>query len=115
MFCACPNVALYLFSLLYIIVDIQAIRSVTKLDVAEVRTMINPPVPIIIVLEAVMVLLTGKVLSFSETRRLLGGGGESFLLLLREFKLEAVTDSRLKMIQPYVDNPIFRYENIVPG
>jgi hypothetical protein len=37
----------------------QAIDGLTKLDVAEIRTMVNPPAAVEVVLEAVMVLLTG--------------------------------------------------------
>ena len=37
----------------------QAIESLTKLDVAEIRTLQNPPVAVAVVLEAVVVLLTG--------------------------------------------------------
>jgi pimeloyl-ACP methyl ester carboxylesterase len=92
---------------------LQAIESLTKLDVAEIRTMSKPPAAVEVVMEAVMVLLTGKVLSFQECRRLLGGG-EAFLLMLREFQLENVTDARLKLVEPYVDNPVFRPENVLP-
>ena len=94
-------------------VALQAIEGLTKLDVAEIRTMSKPPAAVAVVMEAVVGLLTGKTLSFQEARRLLGGG-EAFLLMLREFQLENVTDARLRMIEPYVDNPVFRPENVLP-
>ena len=94
-------------------VALQAIEGLTKLDVAEIRTMSKPPAAVEVVMEAVIGLLTGKTISFQEARRLLGGG-EAFLLMLREFQLENVTDARLRMIEPYVDNPVFRPENVLP-
>ena len=93
-------------------VAVAAIDSLTKLDVAEVRTMTRPPAAVEVVLEAVLALLTGKTMQFADTRRLLGGG-EAFLVMLREFKLEDVSDARLRMVEPYVDNPVFRPENVV--
>ena len=45
-------------SLSYLL-SMKAIESLTKLDVAEIRTLQNPPVAVIVVLEAVVVLLTG--------------------------------------------------------
>ena len=94
-------------------VALKAIEGLTKLDVAEIRTMSKPPAAVEVVMEAVIALLTGKTISFQEARRLLGGG-EAFLLMLREFQLDNVTDSRLRMIEPYVDNPVFRPENVLP-
>ncbi len=91
---------------------VAAIDNLTKMDVAEIRTMVKPPPAVEIVLEAVMSLLTGKVMSFQDTKRLLGGG-EAFLLMLREFRLDDVTDERLRLVEPYVDNPIFRPQNVV--
>ena len=33
--------------------------------------------------------------------------------MLREFRLSEVSDERLKLIEPYVDNPVFRPENVI--
>ena len=92
---------------------VAAIDSLTKLDVAEIKTMFKPPAAVEIVLEAVMCLLTGKTMSFDDTKRLLGGG-EAFLLMLREFRLDDVSDERLRLVEPYVDNPVFRPHNVEP-
>jgi Microtubule-binding stalk of dynein motor len=73
--------------------------------------MVKPPAAVEVVVEAVMSLLTGRIMTFQDTRRLLSGG-EAFLTMLREFKLEDVTDSRLKLVEVYVDNPVFRPENV---
>ena len=53
---------------------------------------VNPPAAVEVVLEAVMVLLTGKMMTFQDTRRLLNGG-EAFLLMLQQFRVEDVTVS----------------------
>ena len=74
--------------------------------------MTKPPAAVEVVLEAVMALLTGRSMTFQDTKRLLGGG-EAFLVMLREFKLEDVTDSRLRLVEPYVDNPVFRPEYVL--
>lgn len=92
---------------------VAAIDSLTKLDVAEIKTMVKPPAAVEVVLEAVMCLLVGKPMTWNETRKLLGGG-EAFLVMLRDFKLEDVTDVRLRLVEPYVDNPVFRPENVLP-
>lgn len=96
----------------YLQAAVAAIDSLTKLDVAEIRTMIKPPAAVEVVLEAVMALLTGKTMTFQDTKRLLAGG-EAFLVMLREFKLEDVTDARLRLVEPYCDNPVFRPENVL--
>lgn len=90
----------------------QAVGSLTKLDVAEIRTLVKPPPAVEVVLEAVMCLLTGRVMTFQDTRRLLGGG-EAFLTMLRDFRLDDVTDARLRLVEPYADNPVFRPQNVV--
>ena len=43
-----------------LLLTLQAIEGLTKLDVAEIRTMSNPPAAVEVVLEAVMLLLTGE-------------------------------------------------------
>eukprot|EP00981_Chlorochromonas_danica_P008761 scaffold2312_cov165-Ochromonas_danica.AAC.1 len=91
----------------------EAIEGLTKLDVAEIRTMVKPPAAVEVVIEAVMILLTGKYMTFKEAYRLLGGG-EAFLAMLKEFDIADVTDKRLQMIELYVDNPLFRPENVLP-
>jgi len=91
----------------------QAIRGLTKMDIAEIRTMTKPHAAVEVVMEAVMALLTGKVMTFKETHRLLGSG-DNFLNMLRDFDISEVTDSRLEAIEPYVDNPLFTPENVQP-
>ena len=66
--------------------------------------MTKPPAAVEIVLEAVMILLTGKVLSFQDIRKLLGSG-ESFLLMMKNFRISDIDDERMILIGPYVDNP----------
>ena len=91
---------------------LKLVEGLTKLDIAEIRTMTKPPAAVEIVLEAVMILLTGKVMGFQEVRKLMGSG-ESFLLMLREFRISDISDERMQMIEPYVDNPVFRPENVI--
>jgi hypothetical protein len=50
-------------------------------------------------------------MSFADTRRLLNGG-EAFLLMLQQFRIEDVTDSRLALAEAYTDNPVFRPKNV---
>jgi pimeloyl-ACP methyl ester carboxylesterase len=90
----------------------RAIESLTKMDVAEIRTMVKPPAAVEVVMEAVMILLTGKQMPFKETHRLLNGG-EAFLSMLKDFNLDDVTEDRLRMMEVYVDNPLFRPENVL--
>ena len=94
-------------------VAIAAVDGLTKLDVAEIRSMVKPPAAVEVVMEAVMILLTGKTMPFRDMHRLLSGG-EAFLMMLREFDLDQVTDERLALVEPYVDNPLFRPENVSP-
>lgn len=91
----------------------KSIEGLTKLDVAEIRTMVKPPAAVEVVIEAVMILLTGKKMSFKESYRLLSGG-EAFLVMLKEFNIDNVSDERLRLVEAYVDNPLFRPENVLP-
>eukprot|EP01038_Epipyxis_sp_PR26KG_P011234 gene11234-15074_t len=93
-------------------IALNAIDGLTKMDVAEIRTMAKPPAAVEVVMEAVMILLTGKAMPFKEVSKLLLGG-EAFLTMLREFDIKSVTEERLRLIEPYVDNPLFRPENVV--
>lgn len=52
-------------------------------------------------------------MSFHDTRRLLKGG-EAFLLMLKTFQIEDITNHRLGMVEGYVDNPVFRPEYVEP-
>ena len=92
---------------------VRLIDGLTKMDIAEIRTMTKPPAAVEIVLEAVMILLTGRVMPYQDIRKLMGSG-ESFLLMLRDFRLSEVSMERLQLIEPYVDNPVFRPENVQP-
>lgn len=91
---------------------IHAIQDLNKLDVAEIRSMTRPPAAVIVVLEAVTAVLTGRIHTFQETRRLLGNG-DVFLQSLRDFQIGSIDSVRLRLVQPYVDNPIFRPEHVV--
>jgi pimeloyl-ACP methyl ester carboxylesterase len=91
----------------------KAIEGLTKLDVAEIRTMIKPPAAVEVVIEAVMILLTGKRMPFKDSYKLLSGG-EAFLVMLKEFKIDDVSDEKLRLVEAYVDNPLFRPENVAP-
>lgn len=92
---------------------LQAIDGLTKMDVAEIRTMTKPHAAVEVVMEAVIVVLTGRVMTFKEAHGLLSNG-EFFLKMLKEFDIADVTDERLKLVEPYVDNPLFRPENVLP-
>jgi len=59
------------------------------MDVAEIRSMSKPPAAVEVVMEAVMILLTGRTVPAKDMHRLLSGG-EAFLLMLREFDIEQV-------------------------
>ena len=53
------------------------------------------------------------MMTFQDTRRLLNGG-EAFLLMLQQFRVEDVTDARLHLAESYADNPVFRPKNVEP-
>lgn len=88
---------------------LKAIEDLTKLDVAEIRIMSKPPPAVVVVLEAVTLLLTGSPLAFPEARKLMGNG-DQFLQMLKDFRPELVDDTKLKLIQPYVENSFFKPE-----
>ena len=90
----------------------QAINLVTKEDIAEAKSWSNPHPAVKIIMEAVMCLLVGRNLTFHESKKVIASG-ERFAILLRDFNLKEVSDARLLLVQPYVDNPVFRPENVV--
>lgn len=53
-------------------------------------------------------------MTFQDTRRLLNGG-EAFLLMLQQFRIDDVTDARLALAEAYADNPVFRPKNVEVG
>uniref|UniRef100_A0A7S3MBB9 SAM domain-containing protein n=1 Tax=Spumella elongata TaxID=89044 RepID=A0A7S3MBB9_9STRA len=92
---------------------LKAIDGLTKMDVAEIRTMAKPHAAVEVVMEAVVVLLTGRAMPFREAHKLLSNG-EFFLQMLKEFDISDVTDEKLRLVEPYVNNPLFRPENVLP-
>ena len=92
--------------------SVSAVLGLTKHDVSEIRRMASPPAAVEVVVEAVLALLTGRALSFQEARRHLAA--DSFLPALHNFRAEDVTDARLRLAEPFADNPLFRPVHVMP-
>eukprot|EP00741_Cyanophora_paradoxa_P024938 tig00000056_g24072.t1 len=86
----------------------KALEALNKKDLSEIKAYTNPPAPVALVMEAVMVLRKSDP-SWAEAKRQLGD--PNFLQQLINFDKDNITDSILSKIgQKYMSNPTFNPE-----
>ncbi|XP_058817897.1 dynein axonemal heavy chain 2-like [Topomyia yanbarensis] len=81
---------------------VEALNSLNKKDMNEIKSYARPPVKVELVLNAVMILLA-KEPTWAEAKRQLGD--QKFLDTLRNFDRNHITDKTLKIIGGFVRNP----------
>ncbi|CAH1104335.1 unnamed protein product, partial [Psylliodes chrysocephalus] len=88
----------------------KALQSLNKKDIDEIKVFQKPPLMVTVVLEAVCLLLGIKP-DWGNAKTLLGD--QNFLKRLQEYDKNRVTDSLLRKLRVYVDNPDFVPEKVV--
>ena len=91
----------------------QAIESIEKTDVAEIKNYKNPPGAVQMVVATVMIVLRGKSTPFKEARAIMSNG-DRFLNEILDFNPEDLADHQYVKLEPYTRNPHYRPDAIKP-
>jgi hypothetical protein len=91
----------------------EAVASLAKSDVAELRSFTNPPPAVTMVASALMVMLTGEQLPWPAAKRVMANG-DRFLAMLAEFHPDSLTADQLRQLRPYIKNLAFHPTKIEP-
>ncbi|CBZ27922.1 putative dynein heavy chain [Leishmania mexicana MHOM/GT/2001/U1103] len=79
-------------------------------DIREVRSFLKPAVRVVLVLEAVLVLLGEKDLSWDRAKLVMSR--MDFIKDLQNYKRDDLSDKTIKAIQKYIHNPDFQPEEV---
>ena len=88
---------------------VEALESLNKQDINEVRSFANPPALVVLVMEAVCVM-KGTTPSWPNAKQLLGES--DFLQSLVDYDKNNIPAKRIKQIEKFIDNPSFAVEKI---
>ena len=94
----------------------QAIACLTKNDVAELRSFSTPPAAVMMVMKAVMLLLTGEIMDWKSSKRVMSNG-ERFLQMMGACirDRERLPSGRIqKLRQKFTSNPNFHPDCVEP-
>ena len=90
-----------------------AIADLSKSDVAELRSFSKPPPAVLMVVSALMILLEGNVLGWTDAKRLMSNG-ERFVNSLLDFDPDEITPNQITLLRPYEANPNFHPQAVAP-
>ncbi|CAJ1027078.1 Dynein heavy chain, N-terminal region 2/Hydrolytic ATP binding site of dynein motor region/AAA domain (dynein-related subfamily)/Dynein heavy chain AAA lid domain/P-loop containing dynein motor region/AAA+ lid domain/P-loop containing dynein motor region D4/Microtubule-binding stalk of dynein motor/ATP-binding dynein motor region/Dynein heavy chain region D6 P-loop domain/Dynein heavy chain C-terminal domain containing protein, putative [Leishmania lindenbergi] len=79
-------------------------------DIREVRSFLKPAVRVVLVLEAVLVLLGEKDLSWDRAKLVMSR--MDFIKDLQNYKRDDISEKTIKSIQKYIKNPDFQPEEV---
>ncbi|XP_055383630.1 dynein heavy chain, cytoplasmic isoform X2 [Condylostylus longicornis] len=89
----------------------NAVKSIKKNHLAEVRSMANPPAPVKLALESVCELLNESTTDWKAIRQIIVK--DSFIPSIVNLKTEDITDDvREKMRTKYLSNPDYNFEKV---
>ncbi|XP_014672955.1 PREDICTED: dynein heavy chain, cytoplasmic-like, partial [Priapulus caudatus] len=89
----------------------EAVKSIKKQHLVEVRSMGNPPAMVKLALESVCLLLGENATDWKQIRTVIIR--DNFITTIVNFDTNDLTDDiRLKMKQKYLDNPDFNFVNV---
>ena len=89
----------------------QAVQSIKKQNLIEVRSMTNPPAPVKLAMESICLLLGEPNNDWKSVRSMIVG--ENFISTIVNFNSENLSDSiRRQMREKYLKNPDYTYEKI---
>merc|ERR1712154_412463 len=88
---------------------VKALEALTKDAVTEVKSYTKPPPIVVSVMSAVMVLLNEEP-SWISAKKLLSDA--NFLLKLKEYDKDSISQKTLKQLKKYTKSKEFSYENV---
>ena len=91
----------------------DALNSLSKGDITEIKSFAKPPETVQMTLEAVCILL-GEKPDWDTAKKLMSDDA-SFLQSLFDFDKDAIPDARLKTLKKYTSNEEFTPELVGPS
>ncbi|TRY83561.1 hypothetical protein DNTS_016270 [Danionella cerebrum] len=89
----------------------NAVKSIKKQHLVEVRSMANPPAAVKLALESICLLLGESTTDWKQIRSIIMR--ENFIPTIVNFSADEISDSiREKMKKNYISNPSFNYEQV---
>ena len=89
----------------------QAVQSIKKQNLVEVKSMSNPPPPVKMALESICLLLGEQTTDWKVIRSVLMR--DNFIHTIVNFQTDNITDDiRQKMKNKYLDNPDYNFEKV---
>lgn len=89
----------------------QAVQSIKKQNLVEVKSMSNPPPPVKMALESICLLLGESTTDWKVIRSVLMR--DNFIHTIVNFQTDNITDDiRQKMKNKYLDNPDYNFEKV---
>ncbi|KAG7251430.1 hypothetical protein CRUP_005404, partial [Coryphaenoides rupestris] len=89
----------------------NAVKSIKKQHLVEVRSMANPPAAVKVALESICLLLGESTTDWKQIRSIIMR--ENFIPTIVNFSADDISDSiREKMKKNYMSNPSFNYEQV---
>ncbi|RWS14208.1 Dynein heavy chain: cytoplasmic-like protein [Dinothrombium tinctorium] len=89
----------------------QAVQSIKKQNLVEVKSMSNPPPPVKMALESICLLLGESTTDWKVIRSVLMR--ENFISTIVNFQTDNITDDiRQKMKSKYLDNPDYNFDKV---
>ncbi|KAJ3613107.1 hypothetical protein NHX12_019361, partial [Muraenolepis orangiensis] len=89
----------------------NAVKSIKKQHLVEVRSMANPPAAVKVALESICLLLGESTTDWKQIRSIIMR--ENFIPTIINFSADDISDSiREKMKKNYMSNPSFNYEQV---
>lgn len=89
----------------------QAVQSIKKQQLVEVRSMANPPAVVKMALESICLLLGENTTDWKASRAVLNR--ENFISTIVNFETESITDDvREKMNSRYLSNPDYTFDKV---
>ncbi|GBG33418.1 Ankyrin repeat domain-containing protein 27 [Hondaea fermentalgiana] len=85
----------------------QAVQALTKASLAELRSFNKPPLSVVQVAHALMMLLTGKSVTWEATKAIMANG-ERITGMLLDFDIDCIPPQRIANLESYVKDPSFR-------
>eukprot|EP00002_Diphylleia_rotans_P007300 TRINITY_DN1682_c0_g1_i3.p1 TRINITY_DN1682_c0_g1~~TRINITY_DN1682_c0_g1_i3.p1 ORF type:complete len:1955 (-),score=398.96 TRINITY_DN1682_c0_g1_i3:368-6232(-) len=89
--------------------SIEALNSLNKNDITEIKSFAKPPPLVLLVMEAVCTLLQAKP-DWDSAKKILGD--TQFLSRLIKYDKDNIPDAVLKKLKRYIDDPTFQPANV---
>jgi len=90
----------------------EALNGLKAADFYEVKTFVQPPKPVELTLEAALIVIGEKDITWANAKKVMGRMG-GILKILQNVKPSEVTDAKIKKLKKYIENDQFAPEVVL--